>query len=345
MKAEVKYRVNMENHVELGTVAPLEEPFVIALDPSSACNFKCRFCPTGHHGLIKTTGRYVGNMDYSIFKKIVDDLGAFNSPLKTLRLYKNGEPLVNRNFPEMISYAKQSGNVQRVDTTTNGALLNPTLNRAIVDAGLDQINISVNGVSAEQIGFYTNTNIDFKEYVKNIKDLYLYSTSQKEFGKSGCEISIKAIKENLSDDEQRRFFEIFGDISDRIVLEHLSPAWPDFSLDDFTTDFSIGNYGQQAFERMVCPYIFYILVINADGTCSTCIGDWPNKQIIGDVRYESVKQIWNGERMNRYRLLHLSGQRKSISFCGSCEVITYGTLDNMDPYKDLILTKMRKKCS
>lgn len=335
MKAEVKYRVNMENHVELGTVVPLSQPFVLLIDPSNLCNFKCKFCPTGNKELIKSTGRYNGLLNFDLYKKIIDDLKDFNEPIKTLRLYKEGEPLVNPNFAEMIKYARQSGLVKRIDTTSNGALLNQKVNRAIVDAGLDQINISVNGVSSEQLEFYTNAKVDFEDYVANIKDLYEH--------RGNCEISIKSIAENLTKDEQKKFFDTFGEISNRIVLEHLSPAWPNFEFNhDVEMKFNTGNYGQDIVDRKVCPYIFYIMVVNADGRVSSCVGDWPNKNIMGDLHSSSVKEIWNGEILNSYRREHLTGHRDNNSFCGVCEVVKYGTLDNLDKYADEILARLDK---
>ena len=332
MKAEIKYRVNMENHVVLGEVAPLKQPFVLLIDPSNLCNFKCIFCPTGHKDLIKSTGRYNGLLDFDLYKKIIDDLKEFDEPIKTLRLYKEGEPLVNPKFAEMIKYAKKSGLVKRVDTTSNGALLKPELNRKIIDAGLDQINISVNGVSSEQLYYYTKTKVDFDEYVRNIRDLYE--------NRGNCEISIKAIAENLTKDEQKKFFDIFGDISNRIVLEHLSPAWPQFEFCNDDNDFACGNYGQEIIDRKVCPYIFYIMVINSDGRASTCVGDWPNKNIVGDTRVQTIKEIWNGSILNEHRINHLKGNRGKVKFCGDCKVVKYGTLDNMDEYAKDILKRM-----
>src|SRR5574344_1397010 len=321
MKAKVKYRVNMENHVELGKVVPISQPFVLLIDPSNLCNFKCKFCPTGNKELIKSTGRYNGLLNFDLYKKIIDDLKEFNEPIKTLRLYKEGEPLVNPNFAEMIKYARQSGLVKRIDTTSNGALLNPKVNRAIVNAGLDQINISVNGVSSEQIEFYTTAKVDFDEYVANIRDLFEH--------RGNCEISIKSIAENLTETEQKKFFDTFGEISNRIVLEHLSPAWPNFEFNsDVEMKFDTGNYGQEVINRKVCPYIFYIMVVNADGRVSSCVGDWPNKNIMGDLHKQSVKEIWNGEILNKYRRDHLTGHRSNNEFCGKCEVVKYGTLDN-----------------
>ena len=332
MKAKIKYRVNMENHVVLGEVAPLKQPFVLLIDPSNLCNFKCIFCPTGHKDLIKSTGRYNGILDFELFKKIINDLKEFDEPIKTLRLYKEGEPLVNPHFADMIKYAKDSGLVKRVDTTSNGALLKPELNRKIIEAGLDQINISVNGVSSEQMYYYTKTKVDFDEYVRNIKDLYE--------NRGNCEISVKSIAENLTEDEQKKFFDTFGNISNRIVLEHLSPAWPQFEFSGLGKDFSCGNYGQEVVERAVCPYIFYIMVINSDGRVSTCVGDWPNKNIVGDIKTQSVKEVWQGELLNQHRRNHLTGNRDRVKFCGDCEVVKYGTLDNMDAYAQDILKRM-----
>ena len=341
LKAEVTPRVHMEKHVPLGQVAPLSQPFVVALDPSSACNFRCKFCPTGDHGLIHSTGRYQGIMDFRVYQKVIDDLVEFDAPIKTLRLYKNGEPLVHPRFAEMVAYARQSGHVLRIDTTTNGALLTPELSHDIVDAGIDQINISVNGMSSEQMEFYTRTAVDFGQYVEQLRELFRYAKAVEERNGHHCEIFIKSIKEILSEEERQRFFDTFGEISDRIVLEHISPAWPTFRFSvDVPMKFHAGNYGQDAYERKVCPYLFYILVVNADGTCSTCIGDWPNGQIVGDVRKTSVRAIWNGEKLRQYQKLHLQGRRKEIPFCGACEVVTYGTLDDMDADAEEILKRM-----
>ncbi|MDR2439555.1 MAG: radical SAM protein [Planctomycetaceae bacterium] len=333
MKAVIKYRVNTEEHVLLGEVAPLNQPYVLLIDPCNRCNFRCKFCPTGNHQLIKSTGRFQGILDFDLFKKIIDDLKEFDEPIRVLRLYKEGEPLLNKNFSHMVKYAKQSGLVKKIDTTTNGSLLNPELNRKIIDAGLGQINISVNGVNTDQIYYYTGVRIDFDKYVANIRDLYE--------NRGNCEISIKAIKENLTDEEQKQFFDIFGDISNRIVLENLSPAWPQFQFhEDIKMEFCCGNYGQEIIPRQICPYIFYIMVINTSGKVSTCVGDWPNRLIMGNIKTQSVKDVWLGRVLNDLRINHLKGHRSDCTFCRDCEVVTHGTLDNMDDYADKILFRM-----
>ena len=333
MKAEINYRIHKENHVKLGDVVPLEMPFVLVVDPINLCNLKCKFCPTGNLPLIKSTGRYQGMIDIYLFEKVINDLAEFSQPLRVLRLYKEGEPLLNPLFAQMVNTAKNSGLVKRVDTTTNGVMLSPLLNRKLIDAGLDQINISVNGINAEQVYYYTRTKIDFNRYVENIRDLYE--------NRGQCLVSVKSIKEILSEDDRKHFFDIFGNIADRIVLENLSPAWPQFKFhNDVPMHFESGNYGQDIIDRKICPYIFYMMVINASGKVSTCIGDWPNKQIVGDVRISSLREIWNGRLLNGYRINHLIGKRANSEFCGSCEVVSHGTVDNLDEYADKIYQRM-----
>lgn len=232
----------------------------------------------------------------------------------------------------MISYAKRKGNIIRIDTTTNGVLLNHDLNRRIIEAGIDQINISVNGINSEQIYKYTNRNVDFTQYVDNIRDLYN--------NKGNCEIYIKAIKDNLTEQEQRQFYEIFGDISDRIYLERLSPSWPNFYFNDLKSKFDAGNYGQIIEERKVCPYIFYVMVINSDGSVSTCVGDWSHSQILGNLNRNSLKEIWFGEEMRKCWENHLKFKKECYLMCKNCKVIEYGAFDNIDSFSDSILDRL-----
>jgi radical SAM protein with 4Fe4S-binding SPASM domain len=332
MKAELKNRT-YENREDLGKAAPLETPFVLMVDPSNLCNFRCKFCPSGNSDLIKKTGRKQCVLDFNLFKKIIDDLKEFNKPIKVLRLYKEGEPLVNVRFADMVKYAKDSGRVLKIDMTTNGALLNQKLNRQIIKAGLDRINISVNGMSSEQIKFNSGAEVNFEKYVENIRDLYK--------NKGNCEIYIKSIRQNLSPEEQDKFFKIFGEISDRIFLENLSPDWPEFQFEGIDAITS-GNYGQPIINKKVCPYIFYMMVINSDGTTSLCVSDWKHDLLCGNVKKNSVKKIWLGEIMNQHRLSHLEGHRAKNNFCASCKVI-HVAIANIDAEAEKIKKRLKIK--
>lgn len=319
----IQTRLSDGKRSNLGEALPLEQPYVLLLDPSSICNLRCKWCPSGYEKLISETGRSQQVMGIELFGKIVNQAAEFGKPFRVLRMYKEGEPLVNPMFADMVKLAKKSGCFKRIDTTTNGLLLNKELNRKIIQAGIDQINISVNGVSEEQIYKHTGRHVNFDDYVNNIKDLC--------DNKGNCTVYIKSIKDVLSVQEQERFFAIFGEMADRVFLERLSPAWPAFDVSKSGYNYEdVGNYEQPIEDRKVCPYLFYIMVVNADGTVSTCVGDWKHRQLVGDVKENSLKQIWQGEKQRKYQLEHLRGNKDYFEMCKKCKVISHGCYDNID---------------
>lgn len=326
-------RIDLENRTKLETVIPLSTPFIINVDPSDSCNFKCGFCPTGDRELMKKVGRPFITMNFDLFKKIIDDLKDFSVPLKVLRLYKDGEPLLNPNFAEMVKYAKDSGNVLRVDTTTNGSLLNPTLNRKIIDSGIDRINISVEGVNAEQYMKFSKYKIDFDKFVDNIKDLYN--------NKKNCEIVVKINGDVLTDEDKLFFKKTFEDISDSAYIEHIMSCWPEFELrDGLKVNNDEGIYGQEIKEVSVCPYVFYSFSINSDGQVSLCFLDWSKKLLIGNVKEERVKDIWLGKEMKEYQKMFLNNERKNHPICKNCGQMSHGMPDNIDKHANILLNKI-----
>jgi nucleoside-diphosphate-sugar epimerase/MoaA/NifB/PqqE/SkfB family radical SAM enzyme len=336
MKAEIKPRINTEGRTKLEEAIPLETPLILFVDPSSSCNFKCKFCPTGDPDLIRETGRWQGQLEWDLYVKIIEDLKAFEKPLKVMRLYKDGEPLLNTHFADMVRLAKQSGVAETVDTTTNGFLLSPKVIQPVLEAGLDRINISVDGLSDEQFFEFTGRRVDFNKFVENIKLLYA--------AKGNCEISIKIAGDQMSDDDKKKFYDTFGNSADRIFIENMAPCWPEFDVEE-RCDITIsqGIYDQPIGEVNTCPYIFYSMAVNAEGLVSLCFLDWARKLLIGDVRTESLAEIWNGENLHRHRLAHLEGRRKDDPFCGQCGQLSHCSPDNIDPYVQTIRDNLVSK--
>ena len=334
MKASIKPRIDLANRTRLETVIPLSVPFIVNVDPSDTCNFQCKFCPTGDRELMKrTAGRNHGPMDFELYKKIIDDICKFERPIKVLRLYKDGEPLLNPRFAEMIKYARVSGCAERIDTTTNASLLNPARNMEIMNAGLDRINISIEGVTSGQYLKFSKHRIDFDRLVSSLQHLYE--------NKNKCEIIIKINGDVISEEDKSRFYEIFGDIADGVYIEHIMSCWPEFELNGVVVNEEYGIYGQKIKEVMVCPYVFYSFSINSDGTASACFLDWARKLIIGDVKTESLQQIWKGERMIDFQKMLLMKERKGHPICGKCGQMSHGMPDDIDEYSDMLLKEYR----
>jgi radical SAM protein with 4Fe4S-binding SPASM domain len=336
MKAEIKPRINLQNRTPLQEVIPLSTPMVLFVDPASVCNFKCRFCPTADADLIRKSGRWQGLLDFELYKKVIDDLKEFDKPLKVLRLYKEGEPLLHPRFSDMVRYAKNSGCVDFIDTTTNGSLLTREKIDELMDAGIDRINISVDGVSTEQYREFTRTDVDFNCFVDNIR--YLYQQ------KGTCEICVKTVGDILSEEEKKHFYDIFGDISDRVFIENIAPCWPGFDVEEsMNIEIKEGIYGQPVEEVQVCPYIFYSMAVNSDGTVSLCFLDWERRLIVGDAGSSSIKDIWNGSELRNHQWTHLNLQRRQNITCASCGQLSHCMPDNLDPFAEMLAGRLSKR--
>jgi len=82
--------------------------------------------------------------------------------------------------------------------------------------------------------------------------------------------------------------------------------------------------------------------VNADGLVSSCFLDWGRKLVIGDVRQQSMQEIWNSERMNALRLQHLEGRRRENGVCGNCGQLSHCLPDNIDAHRMTLLTRFRQ---
>lgn len=316
----------------LQRVIPLPAPFVVYIEPTNLCNFRCQFCPTADKPLLRRVGRPNGSMPLELLRKIVSDLAAFGTRLRLCSLYKDGEPLLHPDFPEMVRCLKQANVADRIWTKTNGSLLAPELNQELIDAGLDMICISVEAVSSEGYRKISGANIDYQQFRENVRDLYQR--------RRRCEIYVKIADYGQGQAKLDQFYADFQPISTKIAVEKLM-GWSYSSVKDFTLGTHPTTYDGLPFTpKEVCSYPFYVMAINFNGTVSLCGNDWSHSTVVGDASRESLREIWEGERLFEFRRMLLEGRRKENRACGDCHYLLI-VPDNIDPYREEILARLR----
>ncbi len=320
--------------VGLETVIPLETPFVLQLAVASTCNFKCRYCPCSTPDLLKKHNVHKGVMDFSLYRKIVDDLDYFPQKIKVLRLVKEGEPLLNKRFSDMVRYAKLKQPSVTVDTTTNAALLTPELSRDIIDAGLDKIFISLQGMNAQAYKRLSGVTVDFDRLLGNV--IYFCENRKQ------CKAYVKVPDIGVNAFEKKQFFKLFDQYADEVFVERIIPTWPDFDISHVKEDDGFGLYGDPVHPGYinVCPIIFYNLNIDFDGSIPPCQLDWAHKEVLGNAWELPLHEIWDGKKYNDFRRMHLRGERPNHPLCGECTTLEYCNVDNIDAYASALLETM-----
>lgn len=315
----------------LQDLIPLPAPFVVYIEPSNLCNFRCAFCPTADKALLDQVGRPRATLPMDLFRKIVEDLKAFPVPLKLASLYKDGEPLLHRDFPEMVRLLREAGVAERIWTKTNGALLKPDLNRRLVAAGIDMVAISVEAVTREGYKRIADVDLDYDAFRANIRDLFEH--------RGGCQVHVKIADSGLAPDELERFYADFEPIACTVAVEKLM-GWSNSGLKDFTLGTRPDTYDGLPFTpKEVCAYPFYVMAINANGTVSVCGNDWSHQTVVGDVKRDSLMDIWNGEPLRDFRRMMLTLERRRNAACADCYYLKIAP-DNLDPYRQDLLAKL-----
>lgn len=147
---------------EQGKLRPKNAPFNLYFEVSKVCNLRCIICSHGH----------VPKDEH--YKKQIMSIETFLalSPLFPFARYAHlvgyGEPFMNPHMMDMIEIACRSGLI--VDLVTNGTLLKGEVNKKLIDLGLDEITISMDGARSaifEKIRVGSN----FSKIVDNAMDL------------------------------------------------------------------------------------------------------------------------------------------------------------------------------
>lgn len=125
------------------------------------CNLSCPHCYTA----AATTNQAVPEFSTDECYKIIDDIARLGAEMIG---FTGGEPLLRNDLENLIAYAKSLG--IRSTLTTNGLLLNENRARSLKEAGLEAIQVSIDGSNP-----YRNAKIrkclesDFEVIVNNIR--------------------------------------------------------------------------------------------------------------------------------------------------------------------------------
>lgn len=107
-------------------------------------------------------------------------------------------------------------------------------------------------------------------------------------------------------------FKHFSMTSDEITLCHISEEWDKVS--------KIRTFWRgRIYPRLKnCPEVFNKMMINWDGKVSACCADYDNFMVVGDLNDQTIKEIWLGEEMEKYRKLIVNNEHWKLPICKDC---------------------------
>jgi len=113
-------------------------PVCLYLEVTNRCNLLCTTCPRTYEELEPPA-----DMSWELFVSIVDQV----PDLARAVLHGVGEPMLVANLPRMVRYLKDRS--VHVLFNTNGTVLGERNGRALIDAGLDELRVSLDASNRE----------------------------------------------------------------------------------------------------------------------------------------------------------------------------------------------------
>ena len=118
-------------------IAP-RPPVCLYLEVTNRCNLVCATCPRSYAELEPPA-----DMPWDLFRRIVDQ----QPDLFRAVLHGVGEPMLVKSLPKMVRYLTERG--VYVLFNTNGTALNERGGRALIEAGLDEMRVSLDAATRE----------------------------------------------------------------------------------------------------------------------------------------------------------------------------------------------------
>ena len=325
------------NRQVLGKILPLNTPFTVIIDSSEVCNFRCGYCFRAESDKLKW-GYAQDNqmMEWDTFVRIIEQIQEFPQAVRHISLSNHGEPLTNRNLPDMVRYIKKQGIDSKVSIHTNGALLNEEYAKDLADSNIDRIVVSLQGLSSEKYKEICGVEIDFNAFYHNLSILYEH--------KRNTQICFKIIDVALDNGGEEKFYEMFSTIGDRVYVEKMVPIWKDVDFESIgkssSKEMIYNKYGDGFPKQECCPLIFHTIVVLPNGDVYPCT-QLLTPNVLGNIKNHTLLELWNSEE--RKTLLIRQCKKNNPEICKDCYILQNSIFtqeDMIDGYRKEILKKL-----
>lgn len=340
----VNPRRYFESATENGTGTTTRPPVCLYLEVTNRCNLLCVTCPRTYAELEPPA-----DMAWELFVKIVDQVPDLGRAV----LHGVGEPMLVKDLPKMVRYLKDRG--VYVLFNTNGTVLNEKNGRALIDAGLDELRVSLDASNARSYVKVRGKNY-FDRILRNVR---AFRALQEREGHTRPMVSawLTGLRETV--EELPAFVRVAAGIGvkevylQRLVFfdnDAVGMARPDQALfEKLTRDeaaylreaqelasslgmtFSASGAASELGESLtkkrndnpwsLCRRPWTVMYFTANGRAlPCCIAPFSQhgyeNYTLGDATQQELGEIWNGPRYREFRTALMSDRPPQA--CASC---------------------------
>ncbi|MCE7055959.1 SPASM domain-containing protein [Algoriphagus sp. AGSA1] len=289
------------------------KPATLSIEPTTSCNLRCPECPSGLRAFTRPTGM----LQERLYKSTIDQV---KDHLTWLHLYFQGEPFLNPRFLDMVRYA-DSKNIF-TSTSTNGHYLQEAQVAEVLQSGLKQLIISMDGISQE---IYEQYRIggNLAKVQEGMKLLLTERHKKRQYfprvilqflvtGQNEHQLhSLKTWAQEIGVDElQLKSTQIYN-------FENGSELIPSDLGYSRYVPVGNGRWGLKKKMENRCWRMWQGAVSTWDGKIVPCCFDKDAEHVMGELKNQSLASIWSSLPYQAFRKQLLS-DREQIEICRNC---------------------------
>lgn len=294
-----------DRYLERRLLFPMSEllafPKYLLIETVNTCNARCIMCGIDFDKKAKAL------MTDQLFAKMADELGQWRGHVEKVMIYLDGEPLLDKTMPTRIRQMKAAG-VKKVNIATNASLLDEKRGRALIEAGLDEIYITLDSLKKD-VYEAIRVRLKFDEVYENIRTFIRLRDEMN----PGLVIRVQMILQDLNHTEAAEFREHWKKFlrpHDQIVIQKAHNWANAVDVMRFGDEDDVNNYP--------CIALWGTFVVHVNGDAAMCCMDTETKHPLGSVEHQSIAEIWQGPAMTALREKHTTGRRADIPMCDGC---------------------------
>ena len=290
-------------------------PVVYNIETTNACNMRCEMCP-------RTTmmTRPIETMQKETFEKVINQLRPWSADEwskwetfaaenykidkndmsenhfflyvipKVIVLHGYGDPLLDKNIPDYVKMMTERGLLSYF--SCNPANINLERTIETFENGLDYIKYSVESVDDLRHKEVRGQQSNFSESYQKI--LKLLDVKAQRNLNTTIVITMINLNKSWQQEEFEKVKEAFKGMDVYVYLKSQDQMW-----------YENNNQGTQSIHWLeFCQFPWSSMTVKSNGECAECVEDFNNEIILGDVKTESLYDIWNGEKYKRFRNDH-----------------------------------------
>jgi MoaA/NifB/PqqE/SkfB family radical SAM enzyme len=249
-------------------------------------------------------------MHFDLYKKIIDEIHSHRNNVKSIALFMDGDPTLHKELIKFLIYAKEK-KIKNIYMSSNMEFFSEKLINDIfknnLQGTLQYVIASLDGVSetthqTNRIGVntkkaYDNTNLLIQKRRENLS-IYPW-------------VFPRMLINETNEHEEEDFYNYWKKRSDKVLRTKMH-NWGG-QIDDSKI------YESKEIFSSVCFFPFSQCFIQIDGSVRICCLDVNGKNIYGDLKKSSIREIWANNDFDNLRKNFLSKNTKALpDICKKC---------------------------